>query len=88
MPTGWFHGAHGGRVLILHTNSSLRSEVSTRLLALADGEFDSFHQWLLPPATSFEQKSREEDVTFLVDQLARWRARNNVGSVGVSTGAR
>jgi hypothetical protein len=81
MPTGWFRGEHGGRVLIFHTDSALGSEASRRLLALADGQFDAFQQWLLPPATSFEQQSREEDVTFLVDQLARGPARNNVGSV-------
>jgi len=88
MPAGWFHGEHNGRVLILHTDSELGSEVSRRLVALADGGFDSFQQWLLPPATSFEQQSRKEDVTFLVDQLARWLARNNLGSVSVSPNAR
>lgn len=88
MPPGWFRGEHGGRVLLRHADSALRSEVCRRLLALAEGEFEAFQQWLLPPATAFERQSREEDVTFLVEQLARGPVCNRVGDGSGSTGAR
>jgi hypothetical protein len=86
MPAGWFDGAFSGPTLIPHTDSALTNEAAACLLALVGGEFEVFRQWLLPPATSFEQQFREEDSAFVVDQLTRWQVRNH-GARSITPGS-
>jgi hypothetical protein len=69
MPSGWFHGEHGTRVLIAHRSCAPADDACERLSQLADGWGDGLSQWLLP-ASLYEQPIRDEDLEFVAKHLA------------------
>ena len=69
MPSGWFHGEHGLRVMISHPDPLLAGEACEHLSRLANEGGDSFGRWLLPATLSFGQPMRDEDLEFVTKHL-------------------
>ncbi len=70
MPSGWFHGAHGGNVILRHPDPELILETRAQLTGLASGESEKFVEWLGPATLAFEKAMREEDLEMVVEHLS------------------
>lgn len=69
MPAGWFHGNHGGHVVIRHSNGAKVADATARLQDLAGGENESFCQWLGKTVHTFEQPIRDEDLELVTKHI-------------------
>lgn len=65
MPSGWFHGQHGTRVLLPHSDGALTSRACEILALAVCGGFDPLQEWLLPVTAVFEQPVRDDDWEFV-----------------------
>jgi GIY-YIG catalytic domain len=70
MPSGWFHGSHGKRVVIPYPNDSEISKASEQLMALAKGDCEGFSQWMGSPIHSFEKPIHDGDLELVTERLA------------------
>ena len=70
MPAGWFHGAHGGRVVIPAGDAALTAAAARQLADVLENMGEAFQQWLVPPASPFELACWQEDVLSVGERIA------------------
>ena len=71
MPAGWFHGAHGPRVLIPQSSAAPANAAAEFLALLTEGDCEEVQRRLVPPGNAFEQLARDEDWTLVNAHFAR-----------------